>query len=85
MKLLKITSLFILFFGLQFVMSSCGSKTKTDQHNHDQDKMEMKDHSAEMYACPMHPEVKGAEGDKCSKCGMPLQMMDKDDHKGHKH
>lgn len=24
------------------------------------------------YACPMHPEVTGKEGDKCSKCGMDL-------------
>lgn len=24
------------------------------------------------YACPMHPEVIGKEGDKCPKCGMKL-------------
>lgn len=24
------------------------------------------------YACPMHPEVTGNEGDKCPKCGMNL-------------
>lgn len=24
------------------------------------------------YACPMHPEVTGKEGDKCPKCGMAL-------------
>lgn len=24
------------------------------------------------YACPMHPEVTGNKGDKCSKCGMAL-------------
>ncbi|WP_312193364.1 heavy metal-binding domain-containing protein, partial [Empedobacter sp.] len=24
------------------------------------------------YACPMHPEVIGNQGDKCSKCGMFL-------------
>jgi hypothetical protein len=28
------------------------------------------------YACPMHPDVQGQEGDKCSKCGMPLEHMD---------
>ncbi len=25
-----------------------------------------------LYACPMHPEVTGKKGDKCSKCGMDL-------------
>jgi hypothetical protein len=28
------------------------------------------------YACPMHPEVTGKEGDKCSKCGMPLEPVE---------
>lgn len=28
------------------------------------------------YACPMHPEVNGHEGEKCSKCGMALEHMD---------
>ena len=26
----------------------------------------------QVYACPMHPEITGKEGDKCSKCGMAL-------------
>ena len=25
-----------------------------------------------VFACPMHPEITGKEGDKCSKCGMAL-------------
>lgn len=29
-------------------------------------------HSDSVYACPMHPEVIGKKGDKCSKCGMDL-------------
>ena len=28
--------------------------------------------SDQLYACPMHPEIKGKKGDKCSKCGMEL-------------
>ena len=28
------------------------------------------------YACPMHPEMQGHEGEKCNKCGMPLEHMD---------
>ena len=29
-----------------------------------------------VYACPMHPEITGKEGDKCSKCGMDLEMVE---------
>lgn len=28
-----------------------------------------------IYACPMHPEVTGKKGEKCSKCGMELQAV----------
>lgn len=28
------------------------------------------------YTCPMHPEVKGKEGDKCPKCGMMLEPVE---------
>lgn len=28
------------------------------------------------FACPMHPDIQGHEGEKCSKCGMPLEHMD---------
>lgn len=27
---------------------------------------------AQLYSCPMHPEVKGAKGSKCPKCGMAV-------------
>ena len=27
-----------------------------------------------LYACPMHPEVKGKKDEKCSKCGMKLTV-----------
>ena len=38
-------------------------KTDTIQHVH-------------VYACPMHPEITGKEGDKCPKCGMALEHKD---------
>ena len=28
------------------------------------------------YACPMHPEVTGKEGDSCPKCGMDLEKLE---------
>jgi transcription initiation factor IIE alpha subunit len=34
-----------------------------------------KDSTQIVYACSMHPEVTGKEGDKCSKCGMKLEAM----------
>ncbi|NID13557.1 heavy metal-binding domain-containing protein [Fibrivirga algicola] len=35
------------------------------------------EHSGEhTYACPMHPEVTGKEGDMCPKCGMKLEHND---------
>lgn len=37
------------------------------------------------YACPMHPEITGIEGDTCSKCGMDLTPLTGDDHTGHNH
>lgn len=35
-----------------------------------------------IFACPMHPEVKGHEGENCSKCGMPLEHMDEESAAG---
>lgn len=29
-----------------------------------------------IFACPMHPEVTGKEGDKCPKCSMALEHKD---------
>lgn len=29
---------------------------------------------AERFTCPMHPDVIGSRGDRCSKCGMPLDQ-----------
>ena len=28
--------------------------------------------AAELYSCPMHPDVKGKKDDECPKCGMAL-------------
>ena len=29
-----------------------------------------------VYACPMHPEITGEEGEQCSKCGMDLKKVE---------
>lgn len=38
---------------------------------------------AAQWACPMHPEVTGAEGDTCSKCGMALEQLSAKPEGGH--
>jgi hypothetical protein len=50
-------------------LTSCNNP---DKHNHAEG-----DHE-HIYACPMHPEITGKEGDKCSKCGMELERVDKE-------
>ena len=58
------------------VCFSCG--TKTDQS--EQEEANSTEQVTEVvYACPMHPEVTGKKGDTCSKCGMPLEEVDKGD------
>lgn len=62
----------VLLISSALVLSSCGnngSGTTTDstsvEHGHEH-----------IYACPMHPEVTGHEGDLCPKCGMKLEHND---------
>ena len=65
-------------FVSSVLLTGCGTKKEqtTEEHQHmksdttkQYDKMEM------AYACPMHPEVTGKEGDTCSKCGMKLKLV----------
>lgn len=68
---------------MAFVLTSCNQKAKeetpvatvetdtvadTDTTMTDHSKMDQ----SKLYACSMHPEVKGKLNDKCSKCGMDL-------------
>ena len=71
---------------MAFVLVSCNQKNKEvetttaplkeqDSTITEQDGTEVvKDSTAtdKVYACPMHPEVKGKLNEKCSKCGMKL-------------
>lgn len=56
-----------------FVLVSCNQKNKktesTDSTTKTTEPVEV---TTELYACPMHPEVTGKKGEKCSKCGMEL-------------
>jgi len=67
--------------GASFI-TACGSSENHEQHKHmDGDNHEHMDEdenqtAAATYACPMHPEVTGEKGDKCSKCGMALEKVE---------
>jgi len=84
-------------FVASVLITSCSSKKEqsTEEHEHaegdttsdhhddmDSTKMHDMDSTQMAYACPMHPEVTGKDGDKCSKCGMKLEPVKehKDDH-----
>jgi len=80
-----------------FVTSCTGKKNEQQEqtedagHQHaegeEHESMEMDstnvDHHQIAYACPMHPEVTGKEGDKCSKCGMKLEAVKSSDSTAH--
>jgi|GEM_PF-723542 len=48
-----------------FILVSMVPAVSANQHQHAQ-------HESADYACPMHPEVTGKQGDTCPKCGMYL-------------
>lgn len=60
-------TLFLTAF-LAITIVSCNNKAKETETN----ATETQASSIELFACPMHPEVTGKKGEKCSKCGMEL-------------
>jgi ribosomal protein S27AE len=78
----------VAFLAGSTLLNSCGSGNQKDADSAEQHDMDMDhdaaDHSqdgesmAATFACPMHPEITGKEGEKCSKCGMFLAAS-KDD------
>lgn len=60
-------NIIILAVIMAFTFTACNSpKTKETQT------VEKTASTEKMYACSMHPEVTGKEGDTCSKCSMAL-------------
>lgn len=74
-SILKFSSAFAFIGAIAF--TSCNS-SDTKTISADSTKTEaMAAHGADhIYACPMHPEVVGKEGDECPKCGMKLEHND---------
>ncbi|WP_430611791.1 heavy metal-binding domain-containing protein [Flavobacterium sp. JP2137] len=63
--------------GLTVAVTTLTACNKTtNQENTSEMKIPQHANHDEIYACPMHPEVIGAQGDKCGQCGMALQAVD---------
>jgi len=56
--------------AMTFVLVSCNQKSKESTT----DTTPIMDNNSKRYSCPMHPEVHGKLNDKCSKCGMKLNV-----------
>ena len=61
-------------FSITF--SSCNNKTEETKVVTADTTATAHEAGDHIYACPMHPEVTGKEGDKCPKCGMKLEHND---------
>jgi hypothetical protein len=61
-SLFSIFIAFALATTFSFALASCGGQ-KTEEV------------AEVVYACPMHPDITGKEGDTCSKCGMALEKL----------
>jgi hypothetical protein len=77
-------------FSISPIITSCGSNKSGEQQEQTHDHQtieggemhdgENSDHNSSMasaYACPMHPEITGKKGDKCTICGMALEPVKK--------
>ena len=58
------TKIIVMAAGLLF--GACNNSKTSDMNTHENHK------SPATYACPMHPEATGKQGDKCPQCGMEL-------------
>lgn len=82
-QVLKITMVVIVIGSVTFFAAcnnSSGDK-KADKGNEQHDSTAAKHDGYHSFACPMHPEVIGKEGDTCPKCGMKLSQNDIKDMK----
>ena len=80
----SVLTIAILISGLLItsqVISGCGGKK--EQTTEESSAPIRGDSTAVAYACPMHPDVTGKEGEKCSKCGMKLTAVKGADSTNH--
>lgn len=65
----------LLAFILLPILAACNNNGKNTT-NSESAATTSADNHAHTFACPMHPEVRGKEGDDCPKCGMKLEHND---------
>ena len=78
----------IAFIAGSSLVTSCGGNTSKDAETQEQHDMDSDQEDMQMTAkasCPMHPEITGKEGDKCSKCGMALVLNESTEHEDGEH
>lgn len=63
-----------LVLSSSLIFAACGGDAS--KANDISDTTQAGDGHQHTYACPMHPEVTGKEGDTCPKCGMKLEHND---------
>jgi hypothetical protein len=68
LKYNKMKNLILSAVTMAFVLVSCNQKNKEAVTTNS----ETTESTSQLYACPMHPEITGKKGEKCSKCGMEL-------------
>ena len=74
----------ITLFASATILTSCGGESSTESGSSEQHEMDGHNHdemSGATFSCPMHAEITGKEGDKCSKCGMFLTKSEDNEHK----
>mgnify|MGYP006999887267 CR=1 FL=1 len=75
-QVLKI-SMAVLAISTVTTFIACNNRGEKITNTTDSTKTELAHEGGDhIYACPMHPEVTGKEGDNCSKCGMKLEHND---------
>lgn len=63
----------VILIAMVITFISCDKTKKSDEMDNTSTENNMGDTPKnQLFACPMHPEVTGKKGDKCSKCGMEL-------------
>ncbi len=73
-----ITILLAALAGARFIPQAVAGEHE-DHHD------EATEETAEVWACPMHPDVTSDEEGECSKCGMTLVKQEAHDHSSHDH
>lgn len=77
MKQVNNISKAVLTISTVIIFAACNNSAEKSTTTTDSTKTEMTHADGDhVYACPMHPEVTGKEGDECPKCGMKLEHND---------